>query len=225
MISVCGVRRLTFVTSSGRLTRTRVANSSFAKFSQYSVEAPTRTFTLLKVPMKSLAIKTSLKVLKVLSTSRKTVKLLVNFVYMDCEYFVLFKFSKPPMKMKVWLVDKYVIFTMYIIRIFVPIPGIFEWRLVSSDTAQGCVRTVDKAENWFIWFSIHDSLSNPLQRGGGESTAARGADQPSPPSSPPRTPGSRGRGRGRGQAGVSVRTGGGSRTSAVPGKGPPTISS
>ena len=40
MISVCGVR-LTFVTSSGRLTRTRVANSSFAKFSQYSVEAPT----------------------------------------------------------------------------------------------------------------------------------------------------------------------------------------
>ena len=100
MISVCGVR-LTFVTSSGRLTRTRVANSSFAKFSQYSVEAPTRTFTLLKVPMKSLAIKTSLKVLKVLSTSRKTVKLLVNFVYMDCEYFVLFKFSKPPMKMKV----------------------------------------------------------------------------------------------------------------------------
>ena len=45
-------------------------------------------------------------------------------------------------------------------------------------------------------------LSN-LQRGGGESTAARGADQPSPLSSPPRTPGSRG----RGQAGVSVRTG------------------
>ena len=83
-----------------------------------------------------------------------------------------------------------------------------------------CVRTVHKAENWFILFSIHDSLSNPLQRGGGESTAARGADQPSPPSSPPRTPGSRGRGRGRGQAGVSVRTGGGSRTFAVAGKGP-----
>ena len=80
MISVCGVR-LTFVTSSGRLTSTRVANSSFAKFSQYSVEAPTtyKDLHLLKVPMKSLAIKTSVKVLKVLSTSRKNSKTFGEF--------------------------------------------------------------------------------------------------------------------------------------------------
>ena len=78
MISVCGVR-LTFVTSSGRLTRTRVANSSFAKFSQYSEEAPTtyKDLHLVESAHEIISIKTSAKVLKVLSTSRNKTKRLL----------------------------------------------------------------------------------------------------------------------------------------------------